>query len=107
MKKRALELLADGTVTKVLGWVPGDFCYDITPAMIDGPEAVGEMVYNSFCGANQSKYLIEATAALKEGEKILVFLKPCDTYSFNQLLNEHRFPREKTYVIGVGCKHPL
>ena len=35
--------------------------------------------------------------------KILVFLKPCDTYSFNQLLCEHRIDREKVYIVGVSC----
>ena len=40
---------------------------------------------------------------LKEG-KILVFLKPCDTYSFNQLLTEHRIDREKVYVVGIPCE---
>lgn len=39
----------------------------------------------------------------KEG-KTLVFLKPCDTYSFNQLIKEHRVDREKAYIIGVGCR---
>ena len=45
-------------------------------------------VYDDFCGANLSKYLLKETA--KTEEKVLVFLKPCDTYSFNQLLTEHR-----------------
>ena len=34
----------------------------------------------------------------------MVFLKPCDTYSFNQLLTEHRFDREKVYAVGVPCE---
>jgi ferredoxin len=34
---------------------------------------------------------------------VLVFLKPCDTYSFNQLLTEHRFDREKVYAVGIPC----
>lgn len=104
IKKRALELLADGTVTKVLGWEEGDFFYDVTPAFFD-KDTVENLVYGSFCGANLSKYLIKAT---KETEgKILVFLKPCDTYSFNQLLTEHRVDREKVYVVGVECKGML
>ena len=61
-------------------------------------------VYDGFCGANLSKYMIEA--AKLEG-KTLVCLKPCDTYSFNQLIKEHRVDREKTYIIGVGCKGKL
>ena len=104
IKKRALELLADGTVTKVLGWEEGDFFYDVTPAFFD-KDTVENLVYGSFCGANLSKYLIKAT---KETEgKILVFLKPCDTYSFNQLLTEHRVDREKVYIVGVECKGML
>ena len=39
--------------------------------------------------------------------KTLVCLKPCDTYSFNQLIKEHRVDREKAYIIGVGCKGML
>ena len=39
--------------------------------------------------------------------KTLVCLKPCDTYSFNQLIKEHRVDHEKAYIIGVGCKGKL
>jgi ferredoxin len=39
--------------------------------------------------------------------KTLVCLKPCDTYSFNQLIKEHRVDREKAYIVGVGCKGKL
>lgn len=98
---RAEALLADGTVNRVLGWHKGEFDYDITPAVFySGEELEKDFVWNGFCGANFSKYLIKETAG--EG-KVLVFLKPCDTYSFNQLLTEHRFDREKVYVIGVPC----
>ena len=34
-------------------------------------------------------------------------MKPCDTYSFNQLLTEHRFDREKVYAVGVPCSGML
>lgn len=106
MKKRILELLADGTVTRVLGWTPGDFFYDVTPAFFEKEEELEQLVYDSFCGANLSKYLIQACKEQTEG-KLLVLLKPCDTYSFNQLLNEHRIDREKLYVLGLGCKGML
>ena len=98
---RALELLADGTVNRVMGWKKGDFFYDVTPGVFADAETLkAEFVYDGFCGANFSKYLIKETAG--EG-KVLVFLKPCDTYSFNQLLTEHRFDREKVYAIGIPC----
>ena len=34
---------------------------------------------------------------------MLVFLKPCDTYSFNQLIKEHRIVRENVYAVGIPC----
>ena len=35
MVKRAKELLADGTVTRVIGWKAGEFAYDSTPAVFE------------------------------------------------------------------------
>ena len=104
--KRACELLSDGTADRVLGWKAGEFAYDVTPAVFKSCEELEEaFVWNDFCGANFSKYLIKETG--KSGAKVLVFLKACDTYSFNQLLTEHRFDREKVYAIGVPCNGML
>ena len=100
---KASELLDNGTVSCVLGWGKGDFDYDVTPTLFkNADELKTGFVFNDFCGANFSKYLVSKTAKL-EG-RILVFLKPCDTYSFNQLLTEHRFDREKVYAVGVPCE---
>ena len=100
---KALSLLENGTVNAVLGWKKGEFSYDVTPALFNNIEDLKEnFVWNDFCGANFAKYLVYKTDRF-EG-KILVFLKPCDTYSFNQLLTEHRFDREKVYAVGVGCE---
>ena len=101
---RAKELLADGTVQRVLGWKRGESDDDRSPAFFETAEELEEFVYDAFCGANLSKFLIEA--GKKEG-KTLAFLKPCDTYSYNQLLSEHRVDREKAYIIGVGCEGKL
>ena len=85
IKKKALELLNDGTVTRVLAWSRSDdFIYEVSPTFFN-KEDIDAMVYDSFCAANLSKYLIKACKEQTEG-KILVVLKPCDTYSFNQLL---------------------
>lgn len=101
---RAKALLADGTVQRVLGWKTGDLPYNPEPAFFEAAEDLEGFVYNGFCGANLSKYMIEASKL--EG-RTLVCLKPCDSYSFNQLLAEHRVDRDKAYIIGVGCKGKL
>ncbi len=100
---KAKELLEAGTVTRVLGWKLGEFCYDLTPGLFTDAEQLDkEFYFGDFAGANLSKYLIAETR--KEDGKIAVFMKPCDTYSFNQLLTEHRIDREKVYVIGIPCE---
>lgn len=102
LAKKALELLKNGTVDRILGWKSGEFDYDVTPAVFtDADDFEKYFVWSDFCGANFSKYLIKETA--KTETKVLAFLKPCDTYSFNQLLTEHRFDREKVYALGVPC----
>ena len=101
---RAKALLADGSVQRVLGWKRGDLSFNPEPAFFANEEELQDFVYDGFCGANLSKYMIEASKL--EG-KTLVFLKPCDTYSFNQLIKEHRVDREKAYIIGVGCRGKL
>ena len=101
MLERAAALLQDGTVNRVLGWQAGTFVYDITPSVFRSAEELEKrFVYNDFCGNNLSKYLVKESK--KEG-KVAVFLKPCDTYSFNQLIKEHRILRDNVYVIGVSC----
>ena len=97
---RAKELLENGTVARVLGWKKGEHSFDPEVAFFSDAESLKDFVYDGFCGANLSKYMIDASKL--EG-KTLVFLKPCDSYSFMQLMKEHRVDREKAYIIGVGC----
>ena len=101
VKETAVRLLRDGTVDRVLGWRTGEFFYDLTPAVFESSEAAENgFVFSAFSGANLSKYLI---AESRRDGKVAAFLKPCDTYSFVQLLKEHRILRGNVYVVGVQC----
>jgi len=101
--ERIRALMDEGVGTRVLGWKKGEFFFDTEPAILTA-EQLDQLVYDSFCGPNLSKYLIQEMPKLGEGEKIIALIKPCDSYSFNQLCTEHRVDRDKVYVIGVGCK---
>lgn len=104
LKEKAQELLDSGKVDAVIGWAKGDFIYDTTPAIFTKESGLENFVYNSFCGANLSKYLVSQITSEK---KFAVILKPCDTYSMNQLITEHRVNRDNIYIIGVGCSGHL
>lgn len=98
---RANELLTSGVVSRIIGWKKGEFVYDPSPAYFESVQELEEFTYDYFCGANLSKYLVQIT---KQEGTSAVFLKPCDTYSFNELVKEHRIPREKIYVIAAECR---
>ena len=100
IKEKAKDLLAAEQVTSVIAWQKGELFYDNAPAYFSKTEELDALVYNAFCAANLSKYLIANT---KKAEKTAVFLKPCDTYSLNQLLKDRRVQREQVLVIGIPC----
>lgn len=104
VKDKAAKLLADKSVDRILGWKCGEFVYDETPAVFKTPEELSDFVYDGFSGANLSKYLIDES---KKDGKVLALLKPCDTYSFNQLVKEHRINRDNVYVLGIECRGKL
>ncbi|MCL2603723.1 MAG: 4Fe-4S binding protein [Defluviitaleaceae bacterium] len=101
MRTRAREMLASGEVTQVLAWEAGEFPNYPAPAFFKDENACGRILYDRFCTANLSKFMIEASR--NEG-KTLVFLRPCDAYSLTQLIKENQVNREKAYIIGVGCE---
>ena len=104
MKERAAELLKSGEVARVIDWKKGEFYFDPEPSVFETEAELENFVYNGFCGANLSKYLI---AASKKPGKTAVFLKPCDTYSFNELVKEHRVVRENIHVVAIECQGKL
>ncbi len=126
---KAKELLESGKVQGVVGWRKGLFETDVTPGTFtDVNDLEKNFVYNEWCGANLSKYLVGITRAIEvkkstartanamakqrdpnakdapiPGETVAVFLKPCDTYSFTELLKESRISRDDVYVVGIPC----
>lgn len=100
IKDRALALLENGTVSRVIGWEKGETQSDWSPALFENAKDMEGFVYGKYASANLSKYCIKMNKL--EG-KTCVVLKPCDALSFNQLIKEHRVDRENFYVIGAGC----
>ena len=67
---RAKSLLESGEVSRVLGWKKGETEFDMEPAFFSTAEELDSFIYNGFCGANLSKYMIEA--GKKEGKTLVV-----------------------------------
>jgi len=101
MRSLAKELLINGTVKGVLGWEEGTFWYQATPCYITDPIECDKLIFNDYCQANLSKYLLEHR--YEEG-KIALFVKGCDSRAFNRLLQDNQISREKAYLIGIPCE---
>ena len=101
IKTRAIELLADGSVSRVIGWEKGEGEADWSPALFESVEEMEGFVYGDYAGANLSKYCLKFNKL--EG-KTLVVLKPCDTLSFNQLLQYTFFAVEHFHFAVVIVK---
>ena len=127
--KIAKEKLASGAVQQVIGWRRGLFDEDVTPSTFkDAADLEKNFVFNKYCKANLSKYLVKITRAIETAktttrtnnamakqrdpnaaeapipnEKVLAFLKPGDTHSFCQLLKENRITRDDVHIVAVPC----
>ncbi|MBQ6947104.1 MAG: 4Fe-4S dicluster domain-containing protein, partial [Clostridia bacterium] len=104
IKSKLTSLLTDGAVDRVIGWKKGETFYDQSPAVFESAQAMADFVYDDFSGANLSKFLVKEC---KKAGKIAVALKPCDTFSLNQLIKENRVNRDQIFVLGVPCEGKL
>lgn len=97
---KATQLLADGTVDRVLGWRRAELPGLAEPAFFYRADDLRELIYDETCSANLSKYLIPER---EQQGRTLIFLKPCDSYSLMQLIKEHRVRAEAVYAVALGC----
>ncbi|MEI6857206.1 4Fe-4S ferredoxin [Psychrilyobacter sp.] len=97
----AKQALINKEVDKILGWKKGDLWSESYPAFITKPEDAETLIWDLFCINNLSKYLIKE---LQKHDKIGIFIKGCDSTSFNQLLKDNRINRENVVLYGIPCE---
>jgi ferredoxin len=99
IREEAKKLLECGEVTMVIGWAAGSMPFKTTPAFIEKPENVDQLVWNPACTNNLAVYLPQVAQHAKVG----IVAKPCDTKSIVTLIQEKQVPRENLKIIGVAC----
>jgi len=106
LKETIKEILPQ--VSQVIGYQQGFDQLHVTPLFIRQPADVERLVWNRFCIPNLANYLAPQkqllSPPLKEGEKIGIALKGCDSRSVNQLLQEGVIKREQLLIIGLSCE---
>ncbi|NLV16348.1 MAG: 4Fe-4S binding protein [Syntrophomonadaceae bacterium] len=96
----AKRLLADGTVSVVLGWEKGDEPYASAPTAITELAEVDRLIIDEYC--------IHEIAALltdyRDGtDKVAIFAKGCDVRGIIRMIQDRVIPRERLHIIGINC----
>ena len=101
LRKKAEELLKNGTVKVVFGYGEGSVPERTRPVFITKPEDVNKLTWNKYCVYNLTTYL-KRQETRKLGKPALI-LKGCDARTIIVLLKECQIKREDVYIIGVTC----
>ncbi|MHC4188815.1 MAG: 4Fe-4S dicluster domain-containing protein [Planctomycetota bacterium] len=113
VRKTAKQLLADGKVDLVIGFVKGALPMRATPVFITEPDAAEQLVWNSYCLNNLAVYLPACFAPdprLKEQKpppKVAIIVKGCDGRSTVGLIKELQAPRDNLVIIAAACEGML
>ena len=98
IREEASRLLAEGMVDVVIGFGQGSLPLRMTPLFVTDPADTGNLVWNSFCGNNLSRYI------RRLDKRVGLVAKGCDTRAIVELLKEKQVQRKNLVIIGVPCR---
>lgn len=90
-----------GEVRCFIGFEKGQLPFHSPLAFIDKAEQAERLIWDDFCIANLSKYLLNLSHP--EG-KIGLVVKGCDSRGIIRLIQDNQVNREKLVIIGVPCR---
>lgn len=100
IRDRVRALLADGTVSYVIGWGAVRFEDKTMPIFVTKPEDAEKLVWNKYCINGTAKYLLDDR--YPDG-KIGILARGCDTRAINRMIKDKQVVRENLYIIGLPC----
>ena len=100
MQKQVKELLENGVIDCFIGFEKGQLPFHSPPVFIDNPAEVNRLVWDDFCIANLTKYLINL---LQKYKKVGLLSKGCDSRGLVVLMQDKQIKRENIVIIGVNC----
>jgi len=99
----ASQLLADGSVAAVVGYVAGRRQGSAMPAVITSAEEAQRLVFSPGCTNNLSLYLTRAKKEVRAKGKLAVVVKGCDLRAVAGLIGENQLEREQLVILGIAC----
>ena len=103
IQKEATRLLSAGTVSAVIGYLPGRRKGTAVPAIVTTPEEAHGLVFAPACVNNLALYLTKAKKDVPKKGRIAIVAKGCDMRALAGLMGESQLKREELVIIGVAC----
>jgi formate dehydrogenase (coenzyme F420) beta subunit len=101
LREKAKELLKNGTVKVVIGYVEGANPKRTKPFIARTPEDADKLVFNNFCVNNLAVYLTRKE--FKRNGVVGIVAKGCDVRAIVQLIQENQINKDDVYIIGMNC----
>ncbi|MGQ9556792.1 MAG: 4Fe-4S dicluster domain-containing protein [Desulfurispora sp.] len=101
MRRKAAQLLSDGTVHLVIGYGQGSMAGVSRPVFISRPEEAEQLTFDPFCAPSLVKYLTDYASA---PGRVAICVKGCDMRGINRLITDGLVARENLYLLGISCQ---
>ncbi len=103
IRTEAAKLLTEGTVTAVIGYLPGRRTNTAQPAIVTTAEEAKELIFSPACVNNLALYLTKAKKEIRKTGKVAIVAKGCDMRALAGLMGESQMKREEVHIIAVAC----
>lgn len=101
LRELARKLLADGTVSVVIGYEVGP--RGVRPAFVTSPDQAERLVFDERCVQNLATYLSPRRNRVRKLGRAAVVVKGCDARAVAGLIRESQLRRDDVVVVGVRC----
>ena len=101
LRAKAKELLTNGTVKAVIGFIESKGANRTKPFIARTPEDAEKLVFNKYCVNNLALYLTRKE--FKRNGVVGIVAKGCDVKAIIQLIQENQVNKDDVYIIGMNC----
>ena len=98
IRETAKRLLAEEKVDVFIGYQKGTVPMMNEPLLVNHPDKVDQLYWDSFCGLNLCNYLTKRT------DKIGIVANGCNARNIVTHIIENQIKRDQLYIVGIPCE---
>ena len=103
LRSAAAQLLTDGTVAAVVGYIKGRRAGSAMPAIVTTAAEAAKLIFSPACTNNLSLYLTRSKKEVVAKGKLAVMVKGCDLRAIAGLISENQLSRDNVIILGLAC----